>query len=638
MFGYKTKKAVVSVSAVAAAIIGIQAIAFEGVLSPDSVESDEVYSPFVDRQYPDEVLFGDLHFHTEISFDAGLIGTSLTMHDAFRVARGERIISNTGQPVQLIRPLDFLAITEHAEMLGLATAMRSSDPRLLADEWGAQTHALFNSGQEGRMAAFGDIIEIGTVQGRNPTEGLDLDGDIWLDIVETVDAYNDPGRFTALSGFEWTFTPQGDNLHRVIIFGDGSDKTSQTRPFTFFEGPDPELLWDYLAAYESKTGGNVIAVPHNANTSNGLMFAPTKFDGSPMDADYASKRIRWEPMHEMTQIKGDEETHPTLSPDDEFADFESWDVGNLSGRVPKTPEMLRYEYARSALKVGLEVEREIGVNPFKFGLYGTTDAHTAIPTTREDNYFGKYQHTEPSPNRHNIDVIPAEDPALRILSAQESAAGLTAVWARENTREEIFGALTRKEAYATTGSRIRVRVFGGWDFTDDDLGAMDFVSTGYGRGVPMGGDLRDAPNGGAPRFMVQALRDPDGANLDRVQVIKGWIDATGETHERIYDIAVSGNREIGDDGRAREPVGNTVDIENATFTNTIGAKTLSGFWEDPDFDPADDAFYYVRVIEIPKPRWTTYDAAFFGIPLPETVPPTIQDRAYTSPIWYAAGG
>jgi hypothetical protein len=619
---------------VVAAIFSVKALAYEGGVNTKAVDSSEDYSPFVGRDYPDQVLFGDLHFHTEISFDAGLIGTSLTMHEAFRVARGEKIISNTGQPVQLIRPLDFLAITEHAELLGLATAMRSSDPRLLADEWGAQTHKLFNSGPEGRMAAFADIIDIGTVQGRDPTEGLDLDGDIWLDIVKTVDAYNDPGRFTALAGFEWTYTPQGDNLHRVVIFGDGTEKTSQTRPFSFYDGSDPELLWDYLASYEAATGGRVIAVPHNANVSNGLMFAPTKFDGSPMDADYAAKRIRWEPMHEMTQIKGDEETHPLLSPDDEFADFESWDVSNLSGRVAKTPEMLRYEYARSALKVGLEVEREIGVNPFKHGFSGSTDTHTALPTPREDNYFGKYRHTEPSAKRHNIDVIPAEDPALRILTAQESAAGLTAVWARENTRDEVFGALTRKEAYATTGSRIRVRVFGGWEFTADDLGAADFVANGYRRGVPMGGDLRKTPEAGVPGFLVQAQRDPDGANLDRVQIIKGWIDADGKTHERVYDIAVSGDRKIGEDGRAREPVGSTVDIEKATFTNSIGATTLFGFWEDPDFDPAEDAFYYVRVIEIPKPRWTTYDAAFYDIPLPESVPPTVQDRAYTSPIWY----
>lgn len=617
------------------ALVTSAAGAFEGVVSEETVESGMDYSPFVDRSYPDQVLFGDLHFHTEISFDAGLIGTSLNMHDAFRVARGERILSNTGQPVQLIRPLDFLAITEHAEMIGLATAVRAGDPRLLADEWGRKTYERFNSGQEGRMAAFADIIEIASVQMRDPTAGLGLDGDIWNDIIETVDDYNEPGVFTSLAGFEWTSTPQGDNLHRVVLFGDGAELTSQTRPFTYFESMDPENLWDYMAAYEQDTGGRVISVPHNGNTSNGLMFAPQKFDGSPMDAEYAAKRIRWEPMHEMTQIKGDEETHPMLSPDDEFADFETWDVGNLTGAAAKTPEMLRYEYARSALKVGLEVERDIGVNPFKFGFYGTTDTHTALPTTREDNYFGKYQHTEPSPNRHNIDVIPADDPALRILTAQESAAGLTAVWARENTREEVFDAIARKEAYATTGPRMRVRVFAGWEFSEEDLGAPDFVSNGYLNGVPMGGDLKNAPDGAAPSFLIRALRDPDGANLDRVQIIKGWIDETGETFERIYDVAVSDGREIGADGRAREPVGSTVNIEKATYNNSIGAAALDAYWQDPDFNPADDAFYYVRVIEIPKPRWTTIDAAFYGIPLPEVVPPAVQDRAYTSPIWYS---
>ena len=539
--------------------------------------------------------------------------------------------------MQLIRPLDFLAITEHAEMIGLATAIRGSDPRLLADEWGRQTYDKFQSGQEGRMAAFADIIEISTVEGRDPTEGLGLDGDMWLDIVETVDAYNEPGAFTAIAGFEWTSTPKGDNLHRVVLFRDGAEYTSKTRPLPFYESADPEHLWNYMANYEDTVGGRVVAVPHNGNMSNGLMFPKTKFDGTPMDADYAAKRIRWEPMHEMTQIKGDEETHPMLSPDDEFADFERWDVANLSGTVPKTPEMLRYEYARSALKVGLELKRDIGVNPYKFGLYGTTDAHTAIPTTREENYFGKYQHTEPSPNRHNGDVIPADDPALRIVTAQESASGLTAVWARENTRDEVFGALTRKEAYATTGSRIRVRVFGGWGFTEDDLNASDFVAKGYRNGVPMGGDLVNAPVGGTPKFVVRALRDPDGANLDRVQIIKGWIDAAGKSHERVYDVAVSGGRVIGEDGRAREAVGSTVDIENATFTNAIGSAALWGHWEDPDFDASEDAFYYVRVIEIPTPRWTTYDAAFYGVPLPESVPATVQDRAYTSPIWYSAG-
>ncbi len=612
------------------------ALAFEGVVSENTIKEGTDYSPFVDRSYPDQVLFGDLHFHTEISFDAGLVGTSLDIHDAFRVARGERIISNTGQSVQLVRPLDFLAITEHAEMLGLSTAIRAADPRLLADEWGRLTYERFNSGQEGRMAAFADIIEISTVQGRDPTAGLDLDGDLWQQIIETVDHYNNPGVFTAIAGYEWTSTPLGNNLHRVILFGDGADKTSRTRPFTYFDSEDPEPMWDFLATYEAETGGNAISIPHNGNVSNGIMFAPTKFDGSPMDADYAAKRARWEPMHEMTQIKGDEETHPMLSPDDEFADFETWDVANLAGTAGKQPEMLRYEYARSALKIGLEIKQEIGVNPFKSGFTGTTDSHTALPTTREDNYFGKYQHTEPSPIRHNLDVIPSDDPALRIVTAQESAAGLTAVWARTNTRKEVHEAISRKEAYATTGSRIRVRVFGGWDFDAEDLGAPDFAAHGYRNGVPMGGDLANAPDGAAPGFLIRAMRDPDGANLDRVQIIKGWIDESGETFERIYDVTVSGNREIGEDGRAREPVGSTVNVEKATYNNSIGAAALDGYWQDPDFDPTHDAFYYVRVIEIPKPRWTTIDAAFYGIPLPDSVPAEVQDRAYTSPIWFSS--
>lgn len=612
--------------------------AFEGQSPPEAEGAAEVYSPFAGRSYPDQLLFGDLHFHTEISFDAGLIGTSLSIHDAFRVARGEEIISNTGQRVQLVRPLDFLAVTEHAEMLGLSTAIHTANPRLLQDEWGGRIYEQFNAGREGRTAAFAEIIEMATVRGIDPTAGLNLDGDLWQEIIGTIDAYNEPGRFTALSGFEWTSTPLGDNLHRVILFRDGADTTGRTRPFTFFDSPSPEALWDYMAAYEENTGGQVIAVPHNGNLSNGIMFPDTMPDGTPMTVEYAEKRARWEPMHEMTQIKGDEETHPLLSPDDEFADFESWDVANLSGTASKEPEMLEHEYARSALRIGLRLRREIGVNPYKFGMYGTTDTHTAIPTTREDNYFGKYQHTEPSANRHNIDVIPAENPALRILTAQESAAGLTAVWARQNSRDEVFDALARKEAYATTGPRMRVRVFAGWEFDPEDLGAADLAALGYREGVPMGGDLTAAPENGTPRFLVQALRDPDGANLDRVQIIKGWVDAAGETHERIFDVAASGDRQADSMGRVREPVGSTVDTAAATYTNTIGAPVLQAHWQDPEFDPAQDAFYYVRVIEIPKPRWTTHDAAFYGVPLPDSVPAEVQDRAYTSPIWYSAGG
>ncbi len=606
----------------------------ELVVTEEDFKQDPVYSPYAGRAYPDQVFFGDTHFHTEVSFDAGLIGTNIDIHEAFRFARGEQITSNTGQPVQLIRPLDFLAVTEHAEFNGLATALRTSDPLLLADPWGASIYEKFNAGQEGRMAAFLEIIQWGSVKRENPLDNDDLSRSIWIDSVKIADQYNEPGHFTSLMGFEWTSTPYGDNLHRIVLFEDGADKTSQTLPYSLFDSEDPQDLWAYMASYEEKTGGRVFALPHNGNLSNGRMFTDKTYKGEPMDRAYAEARNRWEPLHEMTQIKGDEETHPFLSPDDEFADFERWAVGNLSGTAAKEDWMLEYEHARSALKLGLELGQELGANPYKFGLVGASDVHTGIATTREENYFGKYAHTEPSPERHNREVIPADDPALRIMTSQESASGLMAVWARQNTREELFSAMKRKEVYATTGTRLRVRVFGGWDFAPEDLTTGDFAAKGYRNGVPMGGDLRSAPAGKAPSFLIRALRDVDGANLDRVQVIKGWLDGQGELQERIYDVAVSDGRAIGTDGRCKTPVGNSVDIPTATYSNTIGDAILAAHWTDPDFDSKQHAFYYVRVLEIPTPRWTTYDAAFFGIPLPDTVPPTIQDRAYTSPIWY----
>ena len=608
----------------------------ELVVTEEDFAEQRVYSPYAGRAYADQVFFGDMHFHTELSFDAGLIGTSLDVHDGFRMARGEKVISNTGQLVQLIRPLDFLVITDHAEMIGLASAIRESSPLLLADPWGKWVHERFNSGREGRMEAFGSIIEKGT-SGVNPFSSDALTRSIWERFVPITDHYNEPGRFTAFAGFEWSPTPNGDNLHRVVVFADGADKTGQTVPFSMFDGDDPQDLWKYLETYEAKTGGNAIAIPHNGNLSNGLMFSDRTLSGEPMDRAYAAARIRWEPIIEVSQVKGDGETHPLLSTEDEFADYETWDVGNLDGSAAKEEWMLQYEYGRSALKLGLKLGQELGVNPYKFGLSAATDTHTALATTREENFFGKYQHTEPSPKRHNREVIPADDPALRILTSQEVASGLTAVWARENSRAALFEAMKRKEVYATTGTRIRVRVFGGWDFQPDDVVRPDFIDQGYRRGAPMGGDLISRPEDKVPTFMVRAMRDPDGANLDRVQVIKGWLDGDGELQERIYDVAVSDGREIGDDGRATEKVGNTVDVATATYTNTIGDALMAAHWADPDFDSSEPAFYYVRVLEIPTPRWTTYDAAFYGIDLPDNVPATIQDRAYTSPIWYTPG-
>ena len=630
-----------SMSLVTSLLIGIGsgvASPLERPVKPEDLATKKPYSPYVNRAYPDRVLFGDTHFHTNLSFDAGLVGTTLGVSEGYRFARGEKVISNTGQPVQLIRPLDFLVITDHAELIGLAPMIQNSDPHLLADPWGKWIHERFNAGPEGRMEGFQSIIAAGT-QGKNPLSSNDGTASIWQRFLKTADTYNEPGRFSAMTGFEYSSTPDGNNLHRVVVFADGAERTSRTLPFSLFDSQNPEDLWKYLAMYEDKTGGRALAIPHNGNVSNGLMFSDKTFDGKPITSAYAKMRMRWEPIIEVSQVKGDGETHPFLSTRDEFADYETWDVSNLDGSAPKKKSMLKYEYARSALKLGLEFDKKLGANPYKFGLSAATDSHTALATSREENFFGKYKSTEPSPNRHNGEVIPAEDPKLRILTSQEVASGLTAVWARENTRQAIFNAMKRKEVYATTGTRIRVRVFGGWDFKAQEVSRPDFVAQGYRRGVPMGGDLTYGPNGKAPTFMIRALRDPDGANLDRIQVIKGWLDKDGKTHERIYDVTWAGRRlrKRLANGRLR-PIGNTVDIEKATYTNTVGDPLLTAHWTDPEFDAKQYAFYYVRVLEIPTPRWTTYDAAHFGIKRPENVPATIQDRAYTSPIWYTPKG
>ena len=625
---------IVAVATLCLALNPVQQSAWaqELILKPEDVAEKKIYSPFVDRAYSDRVFFGDMHFHTDLSFDAGLIGTTLDAHAGFRMARGEKVISNSGQPIRLIRPLDFLVITDHAEMMGLAPSIRASSPLLLSDPFGKWLHERFNAGQEGRMEAVREVVAKGT-SGENPFSSDELTRSIWDKFIKIADQYNEPGRFSAMIGFEWTSTPNGDNLHRVVVLRDGADKAGQILPFSLFDSQDPEDLWKFLAGYEQKTGGRAIAIPHNGNLSNGLMFSDKKHSGKPIDKAYAEARVRWEPIMEISQIKGDGETHPLLSTRDKFANYETWDTANIDGSKAKEKWMLQYEYARSALKLGLKLDAKVGANPYKFGITAAADAHTALATTREDNYFGKYAQTEPSPKRHGREVIPADDPKLRILTSQEVASGLTAVWARENTREALFDAMKRKEVYATTGTRIRVRVFGGWDFEADEVSRHDFVAQGYRRGVPMGGELTKGPNGKAPKFMVHAVRDPDWANLDRIQIIKGWLDKDGKTHERIYDIACADGRAI-KGRRCEKAVGNTVNVEKATYTNTIGDPLLAAHWEDPNFDPKQKAFYYVRVLEIPTPRWTTYDAAFFRMKRPTNVPATLQDRAYASPIWY----
>jgi hypothetical protein len=413
-------------------------------------------------------------------------------------------------------------------------------------------------------------------------------------------------------------------------------------PFSNYDSSDPEDLWAWMDAWQRRTGGRVLAIPHNGNLSNGLMFDDVTLAGEPIDRDYAERRALWEPLYEVTQIKGDGETHPALSPNDEFADYYRWDRGNF-GLYAKEPEMLPREYARQALQRGLAFEEELGVNPFKFGMIGSTDSHTSLATTREENSFGKATLVEPGTGAERyedkiVGVVPSLDGSdIAIRHYEALASGLAAVWAEENTRDAIWDAMARREVYATTGTRMLVRVFAGWDFTADEVARPDFATQGYARGVPMGVDLAPGAEGAAPTFMVRALRDPDGANLDRIQIVKGWLEADGTLGERVYDVAWAGDRAPGPDGKL-PPVGSTV--EGATFTNDIGAAVLGAFWQDPDFDPAERAVYYVRVLEIPTPSWLAHDKAFYGdaIDLPGDAVLVQQERAYTSPIWYAPKG
>jgi len=587
------------------------------------------YSPYADDHFPNRVYFGDTHLHSSWSTDAGMIGGTLGPDVAYRISRGETVTSHLGWQVKLVRPLDFLVLADHAENLGLADFIKRSDPIILANETGKKWHDMVKAGNG--YDAFLEWLRAGSTDLINEPRMAEV---VWDRVTTNADKYYQPGVFTTFHGFEWTSHPGGNNMHRVVIFRDGKERTSQVLPYSQFNSVDPEDLWKYLKDYQSKTGGKVLAIPHNGNLSNGLMFAMETYSGGPLTEEYAKTRSKFEPLVEVTQQKGDGESHPLLSPDDPFADFETLDAGNLNGTSAKTNAMLPAEYAREALKRGLLLEKQLGTNPFKFGMVGSTDNHTALPTTREENNFSKASFVEPSAERARHPLIKAEDPKLSIMLTDVGAAGLAAVWARENTRQSIWDAMARKETYATTGTRMRVRVFAGWNFTKDEVFLPDFARAGYDRGVPMGGELKDAPAGKSPRFMIRALRDPDGANLDRIQIIKGWLDASEELHERVYDIAVSDGRKINAQGVAPKSVGNTVNVAEATYTNTIGDALMMGYWEDPDFEPSEKAFYYVRVLEIPTPRWTAHDAKFFGVEMPEGTVMQLQERVYTSPIWY----
>jgi hypothetical protein len=641
----KTRRVRLALGAVLAGVVAFSALAQQkpvgDIGTVDLKEGSKLFkkpgfSPYAGRNYPTAVYWGDTHLHTSMSLDARAGGNTLGPEEALRFARGEEVVAATGEPAKLSRPLDWLVVADHSDAMGTMNEIAKGNPQLMTDPTVKQWHdAIAQGGEVGMQAAY-NVVETLSA-GKIPPVMLDpkLTRSLWERQTATIEKYNEPGRFTAFIGYEWTSNNTGNNLHRNVIYRDGKAKADQVVPFTTADSENPEDLWKWMQAYEDRTGGSLLAIPHNGNLSNGLMFKLETFKGSPLTREWATARANWEPLYETTQIKGDGESHPSLSPSDEFAGYETWDKGNLM-LLPKKPGMFQYEYTREALKNGLRIEQQLGVNPFKFGLVGSTDSHTSLSTAEEENFFGKHSGVEPNP--HRFEHVVMDFQGRKLMSWEMAASGYAGVWATENTREALWDAMKRKEVYATTGPRMVVRFFGGFDFVAKDATSRLPAEIGYAKGVPMGGDLRQAPAGKPPTFLVAALKDPIGANLDRLQIVKGWLDAKGDTHEKVYDVAWgdAATRKPGPDGKL-PPVGNTVDVKDASWTNTIGDPELITVWRDPDFDPSLKAFYYVRVIEIPTPRWTAYEAKRFGITMPKEVPMVTQERAYTSPIWYTPG-
>lgn len=594
---------------------------------------------------PDQLLWGDTHLHTSNSFDAFLNqNKTADPNTAYMYAKGAPVIHpGNGTRVQIGTPLDFLVVADHAEFYG---AMRHTVQR------GVPTDDL--SAWDGFVASLGGWVLRKVSEwdyGREffaallPKPGEDPEeiaakpsqfeyppadamiSSMWQEAIAIADEHDDPGVFTTLIGWEWSSIPGGANLHRVVFTSADSTVAGKWVPYSSIDSMYPEDLWVWLEETSAETGAQFVSIPHNSNISKGRMFAETSLRGEPFTKESAQTRAKWETVVEATQFKGDSEAHPDLSPNDEFADFEPYPF--YIQNDPPPYEAKPGDYVRTALMRGLAIEEKIGFNPYQFGLIGATDSHTSIASAEENNFWGKFPR-DSTPSTKTRVLRAGRGPSGWSMSAS----GLAAVWAEANTRDEILDAFRRREVYATTGPRMAVRVFGGWEFDEADLTNNDLAEPGYARGVPMGGELGAAGEGAAPRFLIQALKDPKSANLDRIQIIKGWLDADGNTHEQIHDV-VGGGVRTRDAGGKLSPVGNTVDMTTARYTNDIGSAELAAVWEDPDFDPTQSAFYYVRVLEIPTPRHSFMDALALGIdPAATDAPTIIQERAYTSPIWY----
>ncbi len=591
------------------------------------IKQDEAAPSAADVQvHPNnEAFFGNFHVHTSWSFDAYTNGSVTTPDDAFRWAKGEAIrASADGGELKVETPLDWYVVSDHAEYLGVFKQMEDPDSPFSKL---AIAQRITSDDDTVAFAAFSEVLDKMNENEAIP-ELVDpaLSTTIWKDVVRIAEEHNQPGRFTAFPGFEWTSAPGERNLHRVVIFKDQTGVPDL--PFSSFDSNKPEELWRWMDATR-QGGASLLAVAHNGNASEGLMFPVDKsFGGSSLDAAYADARTRNEPVYEVTQIKGTSETHPTLSPNDEFANFELWQYTLSANANPSTVE--KGGYAREALIRGLALDAAGQGNPFKFGLIGDSDTHNSASTPEEDNYTGKFAiEWSPEVRKQTEEDLP---PKNALQMKRFSSGGLAGVWARSNTRDALFESIQRKETFATTGPRIKVRTFAGWDFDAQTMSGDGWIETAYAGGVPMGGDLSSAPEGKSPTLLIMAMAEPGGAHLDRIQVIKGWVQ-DGKPMEQIHDVALSGDRTVAEDGSV-PPVGNTVDVANASYTNDIGAPQLSAVWTDPDFDASQHALYYVRVLQIPTPRWSTYDAKRLGDAPSDEVPTSIQERAWTSPIWY----
>ena len=549
------------------------------------------------------LLWGDLHVHSNFSFDAYSFGnTSLGPDKAYEFARGLPVKAPNGELAQLAEPLDFLLVADHAEYLGLFLGFEQNDPQIQSSKLGKRWFDYFSSGKQSPISR--EYVQM--IERQKEIEFLpnDFNSTAWSKLLDYAERYNEPGVFTALIGYEWTSMINGNNLHRVVVYRDSADKAKKILPFSALDSPDPEDLWGFMDKYEKTTGGQVLAIPHNGNVSNGKMFSLKRINGSDFDRTYSSSRQKWEPLYEVTQVKGDAEAHPYLSPADEYADFETWDQGNLR-MTPKKPDMLSGEYARAALKNGLGIEAKTGVNPFKFGLIGATDTHNSLSTADDENFYGKFVDSLPGAERTQTSLGDRLWDNWRL-----SASGYTAVWAEENTREAIFDALKRKEAYASTGPRILLRFFGGWDYKKSDLKKPNFFAAeAYAKGVPMGGDLTQNQNKTKPVFVFKVAKDPRGNPIDKLQIVKGWLDKDGQTHEKVFTVEES-------------ETGN-------------GTDSFFAIWVDDDFRNEQPAFYYARVLEVPSKRWTSFDKDRFGVLLDPQTPKNIRERAYSSPIWYS---